>query len=89
MTFLNLHTCHYTLAHYANDGKCWAMNNQNEQNATCRVCPGRCSWRAALQPIIFLSFVDYVKKLQLALKTHEELLHVYFNQDEPLVSQTR
>ena len=43
--------CNYTCHDYcgcANDGdkfKCSAMKKINEQEATCNVCPGHCSWR--------------------------------------------
>ena len=39
-------TCHDGCTHSnENKFKCAAMNKQYEQDATCRVCPGKCSWR--------------------------------------------
>ena len=47
-TCANCHfTCHDKCI-YANDRdkwKCSAMDNGDESSATCRVCPGNCSWR--------------------------------------------
>ena len=37
-----------TICKYSNDKekfKCSAMNNQGEQDATCGVCPNKCSWK--------------------------------------------
>ena len=47
----NCAECHFTChskCGYADDQykwKCSAMDNGDESNAACRVCPGRCSWR--------------------------------------------
>ena len=40
-------TCHENCPYPRDDDKykCVAMNNCGSQDATCRVCPGKCSWR--------------------------------------------
>ena len=82
MTFLNLHG-HYTLPIMLRMVS-KPMNNQNEQNATCRVVLEDVHGGSiATNPCRFEIYQET------ETQTHEELLHVYFNQDEPLVSQTR
>ena len=40
------YNCHYLCPYPSDDDKymCSAMNNPGSRNATCTVCPGRCSW---------------------------------------------
>ena len=47
----NCHKCNYTChnncscANYGEKVMCPAMKNPSSKNATCKVCPGKCSWR--------------------------------------------
>ena len=81
-------TCHYNCSCALNDSekyKCHAMNNRGSKNATCRVCPGKCSWTLHFHsPYRFEIYQDQETrtsyelkaKYESAMKMEEELIEM-------------